>query len=128
MAGEVLGIFVTHGSLGKELIRTAEAIIGPQQGVEIVSNSGSSLEGLSEAVRERIAKHPDASVYLFIDLLGGSCGFVCQEIRRISPGAAVFSGVNLPMVLEFFHYRDRVGDSELKERLLTRGRDGIRLL
>ncbi len=128
MACEILGIVVTHGSFGKELIRTAEEIVGPQEGIEIISNSGSSLQGLSEEVRKLIDRHPNATPYLFVDLLGGSCGIVCQELRRHAPGAVIFSGVNLPMILEFFHYRDRVGDAELRERLLTRGRDGIRVL
>jgi PTS system mannose-specific IIA component len=128
MAGGVLGIVVTHGSLGKELIRTAEEIVGPQEGIEFISNTGSSLQGLSDEVRGVITRHPGAKPYLFVDLLGGSCGFVCQELRRHSPGVVIFSGVNLPMILEFIHYRDRVDDAELRERLLTRGRDGIRVL
>jgi len=128
MGGEVLGIVVTHGSFGKELIRTAEGIVGPQQGVEIITNTGASLQGLSEDVRSLIAKHQHSTFYLFVDLMGGSCGFVCQEVRRQAPGAVIFSGVNLPMILEFFHHRNRGGDSELRERLLTRGRDGIQIL
>ena len=128
MAGEVLGIVVTHGSLGKELIRTAETIIGPQEGVEVITNTGASLQGLSEDIRRAISKHDESSLYLFVDLLGGSCGFVCQEVRRIRPDAVIFSGINLPMILEFFHYRHRVADAELRERLLSRGRDGIRAL
>jgi len=128
MTSRVVGIVVTHGSLGKELVRTAETIIGPQDGIEIISNTGASLQGLSEDLRRLILDHPDTPLCLFVDLIGGSCGIVCQEVLRIRPDAAVFSGINLPMILEFFHYRGRVGLSELRERLVTRGRDGIRSL
>lgn len=128
MAEAVIGIVVTHGSFGKELIRTAEGIIGTQEGIEILSNTGTSLQQLSEDVRAIIQRHRGARLYLFVDLLGGSCGTVCQEVRRHAPEATIFSGVNLPMILEFFHYRNRVDDAELRERLLTRGRDGIRVL
>ena len=128
MAGEVLGILVTHGGLGRELVRTAETILGPQANVECVSNSGASLEGLSEWVRKLIEDREAGPVYLFVDLRGGSCGHVCQEVRRMRPDTAVFTGVNLPMLLEFFHYRDRVSDAELRSRLMAKGRDGIQCL
>jgi mannose PTS system EIIA component len=128
MAGEVLGILVTHGALGRELVRTAETILGPQENVECVSNSDASLEGLSEWVRRLIGDRAVGPVYLFVDLAGGSCGHVCQEVRRMRPDTAVFTGINLPMLLEFFHYRGRVGDEELRRRLLAKGRDGIQSL
>ncbi len=125
MASAVLGVLVTHGSLGEELVRTAEAILGPQDDVAVVSNSGTSLEELSDRVRSLFVEHPEFPVFLFVDLLGGSCGHACQEVRRLHPGTIVFSGVNLPMLLEFFHYRGRVPTEELRSRLLAKGRDGI---
>lgn len=124
----VLAIVVTHGSLGKELVRTAETILGPQDRVEVLSNSESTLEGLAGWLRERLARETDAPVYLFVDLLGGSCGHLCQELRRVRPDAVVFSGVNLPMLVEFFHWRGRVGEPELRQRLIGKGRDGIQCI
>lgn len=124
----VLGILVTHGTLGEELLRTSESILGPQGAVEVISNSGTSLESLSDRVRSLVSGHPERPVFLFVDLLGGSCGHACQEIRRLHPETIVVTGVNLPMLLEFLHNRDRVGIPELKERLLKKGRDGITCL
>lgn len=128
MHPDVLAVLVTHAALGDELLRTAEAILGPQERVEVVSNQGTSLEGLSEALRARIAEHPEMPVFLFVDLLGGSCGHSCQEILRLHPQTVVFSGVNLPMLLEFLHHRGRVPVLELRDRLLAKGRDGIQCL
>ena len=128
MAGEVLGILVTHGDLGRELVRTAETILGPQENVVVVSNSDESLDGLSEWVRRVVEGHSTGPVYLFVDLLGGSCGHVCGEVKRLRPDAAVFTGVNLPMLIEFFYNRDRVSDAELRRRLMAKGRDGIQCL
>jgi mannose/fructose-specific phosphotransferase system component IIA len=125
MSSEILAVLVTHGALGSELVRTAEAILGPQGRVEVVTNQGTSLDGLSDQLRARIAEHPEMPVFLFIDLLGGSCGHACQEILRLHPETLIFSGVNLPMLLEFFHYRGRVSVGELRDRLLAKGRDGI---
>jgi PTS system mannose-specific IIA component len=128
MGGEVLGILVTHGELGRELVRTAETILGSQEHVEFVSNTGASLEGLSEWLRRLIEERSAGPIYMFVDLAGGSCGHVCQEVRRLRSDAAVFTGVNLPMLIEFFHYRGRVTDEELRRRLLAKGRDGIQCL
>jgi mannose/fructose-specific phosphotransferase system component IIA len=128
MASDVLGILVTHASLGSEFLRTAEAILGRQERIEVVSNSGTSVETLSAKVRELVSRHPESTVFLFVDLLGGSCGHVCQLIREVHPKTTIFSGVNLPMFLEFLYHRDRVSLGELRERLLAKGRDGIQCL
>lgn len=129
MATEVFGILVTHGSLGDELVRTAEAIVGPQEGIAVLSNAGASLEDLASRLKGLIeGRAARGALFLFVDLLGGSCGHACQEILRADPRTVLFSGVNLPMFLEFLHQRDRVGIEELRERLLAKGRDGIQCL
>jgi len=121
----VKAILVTHGSLGAELLRTAETILGPQEGVACISNSGASLETLSDRIGS-LLQSPQEPVLLFIDLWGGSCAHACQQIRREHPRAVVFTGVNLPMLLEFFYNRDRVEFDQLCRRLLEKGKDGIR--
>jgi mannose/fructose-specific phosphotransferase system component IIA len=120
----VQGLLVTHGGLGRELIRTAEAILGPQSGVQCLSNVDSSLEDLAARIQGALAAASDPAV-VFVDLLGGSCGHACRPLIEGARPVAVFSGVNLPMLLEFFYHRDRVSFEELKERLLRKGRDGI---
>jgi mannose/fructose-specific phosphotransferase system component IIA len=128
MAGAPVGILVTHGALGRELLATAESILGPQRDVVFVSNTDASLEGLSEALRGELEGAHDRPFFLFVDLLGGSCGHACQKILAARPDAVVFSGVNLPMLLEFLYHRDRVDLAELKTRVLAKGKDGIRCL
>lgn len=123
----VRAVLVTHAGLGAELIRTAESILGPQEGVAFVTNAGASLESLSEAVREQLGCGTGQLV-LFVDLLGGSCGHICAGIKGRYPACAIFSGVNLPMLMEFLFNRDRVSFDELKERLLEKGRNGIQCM
>jgi mannose/fructose-specific phosphotransferase system component IIA len=121
----VRGVLVTHGALGRELVRTAEAILGPQGGVSFVSNEGVSLDGLADTLRS--AASGPGRVVFFIDLLGGSCGHACRALRaERGDEAFAVAGVNLPMLLEFFYHRDRVSFAELQERLLRKGRDGVR--
>ena len=123
----VRGILVTHGELGRELVRTAESILGPQEGTLVVSNTGASLASLSGRLQEALANDP-APAILFVDLFGGSWGHVCRALTDGDRPVAIFTGVNLPMLLEFFANRGRVSLEELKERLLRKGRDGVQAL
>ena len=127
-APPLLGVLVTHGSLGREMLRTAEEILGPQRGVVVISNTGASSDDLGRRIGEAIDESTGGAAFLFVDLLGGSCGQVCQEAIRRRPGMVVFSGVNLPMFLEFLHHRERVDRGELRQRILRKGRDGIQCL
>jgi mannose/fructose-specific phosphotransferase system component IIA len=122
----VKGIFLTHGDLGRELVRTAEAIVGPQGGVATVSNRGLGPEDLRAALRAEIP--PDGRAIVFVDLLGGSCHAVCSPDEVPRDRIAVVTGVNLPMVVEFFYHRERVDFDELQRRLLSKGRSGVDIL
>ncbi len=120
----VRAILVTHGALGAELKKTAESIVGPTEGIVVVSNSECSLDGLGQQV-ERLLESEDGPVFFLVDLMGGSCSFACDAIRKRRAATHLVTGVNLPMLLDFLHNRDRVSHEELAARLVTKGRDGI---
>jgi mannose PTS system EIIA component len=121
-----VALLVTHAGLAQELIRTAEAILGPQSDVLAVSNTGLSTDALSETIRTLVQALPEETpVVILADLAAGSCG---MAVRRAGGGGRTISritGVNLPMLLEFFHNRDTVPFDELLVRLETKGRAGI---
>ncbi len=122
-------LLVTHGVLGEELVRTVASILGPQTDTITVSNSGLSSDALIAAIELKLADIPDtAPVVLFTDLAAGSCGIAS---RRITPEGRPFrriTGVNLPMLLEFFHYRDTLSLDELLPRMEAKGKAGILVL
>jgi len=130
MAGSrPFALLVTHGVLGEELVRTVGAILGPQTDTITISNSGLSSDALTTAIEGRLSEIPsDAPVVLFTDLAAGSCGIAS---RRIAPSERPFrriTGVNLPMLLEFFHYRDTLSLDELLPRMEAKGKAGILVL
>ncbi len=125
MSGTVRATIVTHGALGAEFLKTAQAILGPQQDCAFVTNAGKSIDQLMAELEEHL-RGDDGPQVLFVDLMGGSCGHVCALVQRRFPRILLVTGVNLPMLLEFLHHRGRVPLPELKERLLDRGREGIR--
>jgi len=123
-----VALLVTHGVLGDELVRTVEAILGPQADVRTLSNSGLSAEALVSGI-EGLARElpPAAPIVLFTDLAAGSCGIASRRVATDGRILKKIAGVNLPMLLEFFHYRDTLPLDELLPRLETKGRAGILL-
>jgi mannose/fructose-specific phosphotransferase system component IIA len=124
-----VALLVTHGVLGEELVRTVAAILGPQSAVATVSNSGLSAEALEDAIERRVGEFPpDAPVVLFTDLAAGSCGIASRRVGCDGRVVRRITGVNLPMLLEFFHYRDTLSLDELLPRMEAKGKAGIVIL
>jgi mannose PTS system EIIA component len=124
-----VALLVTHGVLGEELVRTVASILGPQSDVATVSNSGFSADGLTNAIEEKVREFPaDAPLVLFTDLAAGSCGIASRRLGVEGRIVRKITGVNLPMLLEFFHYRDTLSLDDLLPRLEAKGRAGIVIL
>jgi PTS system mannose-specific IIA component len=96
----MVGVVVaSHGRLAEELIRTAEAVIGPLpqvRPVAVVASDPEMRHRVAEAIRSVDAGE---GVLLLTDLLGGSPTQLCLSFldeRQVE----VVSGVNLPMLLK----------------------------
>jgi len=119
-------LILTHGALGQELLGTVERILGAQTDAHNLSNEGLSAEGLVAAVEARLAAlAPGQGVVIFSDLAAGSCGLAARRARSDDRVVRRISGTNLPMLLEFFHYRDSVPLDDLLPRMEAKGRAGI---
>ena len=124
-----VALLVTHGTLGEELVRTVGAILGPQTGVETLSNNGLSADALIGEIEKRVAAAPaGAPIVLFTDLAAGSCGIASRRVAAEGRILRKITGVNLPMLLEFFHYRDALSLDELLPRMEAKGKAGIVIL
>lgn len=121
-----VAILVTHGVLGQELVRTVESILGAQTDVVTVSNTGLSADGLDDRIAAEIAVLPEsAPVVLFSDLAAGSCGLATRRAELAGRALKRIAGVNLPMLLEFFYYRDTFPLEQLLSRMEAKGKAGI---
>lgn len=107
---------------------TAELIVGPQGGVGVLSNKELSSESLCEAIQTELAAYGSDETIIFLDVAGGSCLCACRTADWEAKRVRVISGVNLPMVLEYFHYRDKMPFDELVERVVAKGRVGIQTM
>jgi len=123
-----VGVLVTHGVLGEELLRTASTILGAQSDVLTLSNAGLSADGLQDAIQRLVTGVPEeAPIVIITDLAAGSCGIASRRLGVNGRVLRKITGVNLPMLLEFLHYRDTLPLDELLPRMEAKGKAGILL-
>ena len=128
----VPGLLVMHADLAAALLRAAERLYGPVEGVSVLSNEGLSRIDLEAEIDRRVAEWPHGGI-VFTDVWGGSCHLCGASAARRAPGApgsgevVVVTGLNLPTLLDYLHNRDAHPALELAERLLKKGQESIRL-
>jgi PTS system mannose-specific IIA component len=101
----MIGVVVaTHGKLAEEMIRTAEAVVGPLELVVPVSVVATSpdMRGDLKAAIQRVDR--GEGVLLLTDLLGGSPTNLCVSFLK-ERKVEVVTGVNLPMLLKLSSLR-----------------------
>jgi mannose/fructose-specific phosphotransferase system component IIA len=72
MSARVPALLVMHADLSAALLRAAEVVTGPIEGVETLSNTGLSRAELEQQIAERVERWP-AGGLVFADFWGGSC-------------------------------------------------------
>ncbi|UCB53173.1 MAG: hypothetical protein JSV10_03595 [Candidatus Zixiibacteriota bacterium] len=124
-------IILTHGDLGSALKRTLEGIMGKQEGLSIISNSGLGREELLSALTGKLTQERDKEgVIIFVDMFGTSCWQTAKKVvaEAGSHGNknAVITGVNLPMLVKFFSHRQTLPLEQLVPLVKQEGEKGIR--
>ena len=125
MSARVPALLVMHADLSAALLRAAEQVTGPIEGVETLSNAGLSRDQLEGAIAERVARWP-AGGLVFADFWGGSCHLCGASVAR-GREVVVVTGLNLPTLVDYVHNREKYGVAELAERLQKKGQESIRL-
>ena len=121
--GGIRGVVVAHGAMAEGMVDAVRRIAGSAaDALQPLSNEGTSPAELKALIDGAAG---DGPVLLFADLEAGSCGMAVLSTCHESGDRAVVCGVNLPILLDFVFHRDMPMD-ELVERLLDKGRDGIR--
>lgn len=121
----VPALLVMHADLAEALLHAASAVYGPIEGIEVLSNSGLSREALEARIVEQVTHWRHGGLVL-TDFWGGSCHTCGLKATRGRGEILLLTGVNLPVLLDYLHNRDRFTASELADRLQTKGRESIR--
>ncbi len=119
-------VIIAHCYIGKQLIATAEYIVGKIEGITAVSISfGENVFEARKAVSQAIRQVDEGSGVIFmIDLFGGSpsnIAFSFLNEERIE----IVTGVNLPMILTFWSRRPQNGLHDLAKQIRLSGTRGI---
>ena len=122
----VPALIVMHADLSAALLRAAEKVYGPIEGVETLSNEGRSREDLEGAIAERVTEWREGGLVL-TDFWGGSCHICGASAVRGRGEVVIVTGLNLPTLLDYLHNRDTYGVVELAERLVQKGQNSFRV-
>jgi mannose/fructose-specific phosphotransferase system component IIA len=123
--GRVPALLVMHSDLAEAMVRAAERVVGPVEGLDVLSNSGLSREDLEARIDERVTGWVHGGLVL-TDFWGGSC-HTCGASAARGKAVIVITGCNLSMLIDYVHNRDKYSTRDLAERLLAKGQQSIRL-
>lgn len=122
-------VIATHGNLGKELLLSAQMIIGPVRNAKAVSiNHDSSMEEIRDAIAEAVANTgcDNHGVIIATDMFGGTPANVSMTFLEADK-IEVMTGINLPMLLKFFNSQESLGLDQLASILKSYGQQSIAL-
>jgi PTS system mannose-specific IIA component len=125
-ANRVPALIITHADLAQALVRAAERVVGTIEDVTLLSNEGLSRDDLEDAIEDRVKAWKEGGL-LLTDFWGGSCHTCGASAARRHGEIVIVTGINLPLLLDYLHNRDRLSATDLAERLQQKGRDSIRV-
>ena len=117
-------LVITHGEFGKELIATAEGIVGSQNNVYIISlQQTETLLSLSTRIETLIKSFQGSdNTIILTDMLGGTPCNACLPMSK-NENIEIVSGVNLYMLISVFLHRGTMHSKELSQKIIA---DGIK--
>ena len=124
MTNEV--ILMSHGLMAKEILNSAQMILGDQINYPVVSMTpDDGIEGTFNKLDKIIGTLNDAKrIVILADLMGGTPANTAMMLASEDSRIQVITGVNLGMVLESFF---AIKEENLVEHLLKRGTESIKI-
>lgn len=121
-------VVVTHGEFGEPLIRAAEMIVGPQEGVRAVSLlPQDSPEAFGDKLDAALADLEGKDTLILIDLFGGTpCNVSARKV--LQPNVEVVTGLNMATLIEALTSRDCGSLSQLAAQVTMAGQESIKNL
>ena len=119
-------LIITHGELGKEMLKTAEMIVGKQEEVDTLTlTTQDSLATMHNRVGEILKGINNSEGTLILtDMLGGTPCNACLPFST-DYNIEIVSGLNLYMLLSSFINRSNLDLKGLTVKVLSDGQRNI---
>ena len=119
---------LAHEDFARSLKSTVEKIMGPQDHIFAYSNKIESLPVLLEKIVRQIEMLKQNNIFIFVDLIGGSCWSLANMIAKQQENLVIIGGVNLPMIVSLVINHDKLEKEKLVDKILEDSKKGIKLL
>lgn len=123
---EIGTIILTHSQLSFAYQKILEKMFGVLENTVFLSNEGMSLEELKKKLEEEIKKLNKENIIIFVDLIQGSCGQVAYQLKKEKENIKLVCGFNLPSLIKFFTYKDKIPLEDLLKEVIISGKEGIK--
>jgi len=121
-------LIITHGNIGKELLVTAETMLGslPLKCEALsVSNSCNPDNIIIDAQKICEKIENGNGVLVLTDIFGSTPSNICKELKdRTELDIHVIAGINLPMLIRALNY-PKLSLNDIVEKALSGAHDGI---
>ena len=118
-------VVITHAGLATSLVRAATMITGElERCVAVELHPEDPADLLLSRLKDALAQVGNSNTIIMTDMFGGTPSNVAMSFLA-SGTVEVLTGVNLPMMVEFFARRERLPLEELAQKLQRVGRDSV---
>ena len=117
-------ILASHGKFTKELLNSAQMIMGPQENIiALALEPNDDPQALKDKIYEASKKIDlGDGVIILVDFMGGSPGNAAAYLAK--DGYPVITGVNLPMLLELIAMQN-MDIEEAVSHIIHSGKESI---
>jgi mannose/fructose-specific phosphotransferase system component IIA len=119
---------LAHEDLAFALKNTVEKITGSQHNIFPYSNKVESLPIIVEKISAQMDNLNSEIIFIFVDLVGGSCWSLANMIQKKYPDIFVIGGVNLPMLFSLIINYDSLAAEELINKITEDSKKGIKII
>jgi len=126
MSKNYYSCIITHGKLAHCLKGISENLVVSAVKFEAYSNMELSLDDIEKKIQEDIKKKKPDKIVFFVDLSGGSsCWILAHRLKKGNNDVAVIAGVNVPLLVSYQMYVERLDWDDLLKKIVEDGKKGI---
>jgi mannose/fructose-specific phosphotransferase system component IIA len=118
-------VIVSHENLSFEIKSLVEKLTHTNDIIHCYTNQKESLEILEKQILDDISHAQPKHILLLADLVGGSCWFLANKIKKSLPETVVIGGVNIPLMVSFLMNYEKMEWEQLINKIVEDGRKGI---